>query len=316
MVKDRFKEKEAIAYLSLENDLKNDHLAHSYLLCGELNPLKKEVAFLLAQSIIENKKDYACEECVTCQRIKEGRYFDVIYLDGHKESIKKEHIEYIMEQFSRTSLEKANKKVYIIDNINNASPKVLNMILKFMEEPSGKDTYGIFISDDLDSLLPTVVSRCQKITFMTRDFSGLLNNYEEAGYQGSEAYMLSQIRHEYNEDNELFLIARDFVYKTIESLDDKAFIPVLFSREFYSCVNKDKFKELSDYYLDIMILMLSDGLNGALLYEDYDHYLELLRKDDIAFLLDVFLKAREKAQSMITRTLLFDQIAYRILSYS
>ena len=120
MIKEILKEKETIAYLSLQNDLKNDHLAHSYLLYGELNPLKKDTAFLLAQSIIEGKKDFACETCNTCQRIKNNEYYDVYYIDGHSSSIKKDQIEELMNELSKTPLEKANKKIYIIDNINNS----------------------------------------------------------------------------------------------------------------------------------------------------------------------------------------------------
>ena len=174
MVKDVLKAKEPIVYLSLKNDLENNRLAQCYLLYGQVNPLKKDTAFLLAQSIIENKQSFACEECNTCLRIKDNKYFDVIYVDGTKSSIKVDDIEYIMSEFSRTSLE-GSKKVYIIDNINNASLKAVNMLLKFMEEPSSDDVYGIFISDDMDTLLDTIVSRCEKLPFMTRDFSYLIN---------------------------------------------------------------------------------------------------------------------------------------------
>ena len=65
MIKDVLKAKEPIVYLSLKNDLENNRLAQCYLLYGQVNPLKKDTAFLLAQSIIENKQSFACEECNT-----------------------------------------------------------------------------------------------------------------------------------------------------------------------------------------------------------------------------------------------------------
>ena len=140
MIKDVLKQKEFLAYLSLRNDLRFDKLAQSYLFYGELNPLKKEASFLLAQSIIEGKSDFACETCSTCKRIRNGNYLDVFYFDGHKKSIKSDDVEKMMMEFSKTSFEKAGKKVYIIDNVNNSSAKVLNMLQKFMEEPSNKNT--------------------------------------------------------------------------------------------------------------------------------------------------------------------------------
>lgn len=320
MIKDILKEKEPVAYLSLKNDLVNNHLAHSYLLYGELNPLKTEAAFLLAQSIIENNDDFACEICDTCKRIKDNKYFDVIYIDGYKKSIKKEDIEYIMDEFSRTSLEKANKKVYIITNINNSSSKVLNMILKFMEEPSNEDTYGIFTSDNLDSLLSTVVSRCQKIPFMTRDFSHLINDYIEAGFDDVDAYLLSNIKHKF--DNELdlndekYLAAKEYVYKTIDSLKEKKYLPVMFTREFYTSVAKEDFKETSDYYLNIMMIMLEDSLsNNRLNDNEYNKHLDKLVDDNPARLMEIISSAIDKTDIAINRQLLFDQIASQILSY-
>ena len=316
MIKEILKEKEAVAYLSLQNDLSGRHLAHSYLLYGELNPLKKETAFLLAQSIIEGKDDFACEQCNTCRRIREGKYFDVIYIDGYKESIKKEHIERVMDEMSKTSLESSGKKVYIIDNINNSSPKVLNMILKFMEEPGSDNIYGILISDDIDTLLETVVSRCQKIPFMTRDFSGLIRDYEEQGYSHVDAYLLSHIRHELSDvDGELFAAVREYVYKTIENLDNRKYLPVLFGRELYPFLGKDDLKEGTSFYLDIFLKMLEDVRGGQRgVGDEYDACLDLLNKQDTGRLLEIFLTAKERSLSSVNRNLLFDQIAAKIIS--
>lgn len=317
MIKDILKEKETIAYLSLQNDLKNNHLAHSYLLSGELNPLKKDVAFLLAQSIIEDKNDFACETCNTCKRIKEGKYFDVIYVDGNAKQIVKEDIEYIMSEFSRTSLEGNNKKVYILDNINNSSPKVLNMLLKFMEEPTNEETYGIFITNDIDNLLETIVSRCEKIPFVTRDFSELVNQYKDKGFENVDAYLLSEINHELIDielDDEAYLNAKEYVYKTIDNLNNLEYIPVLYSREFYTSVPKDNFKKCSDYYLNIMIKMLEDSIENKTIEDDeYNEYLNKLRNSDYKKLLGIFLKASDKSNYPVNRSLLFDSIAYEMM---
>lgn len=315
MIKEILKEKETVAYLSLRNDLKNHHLAHSYLLYGELNPLKKDAAFLLAQSIIEGKDDFACEECNTCKRIKNNEYFDVFYIDGHTSLIKKDQIEYLMKELSKTALEEANKKVYIIDNINNATSKVLNMILKFMEEPHGQDIYGIFISDNIDTLLETIVSRCQKIPFMTRDFSFLIKEYENRDFDYIDAYLISNIKHELldiNTDN--YNLGKEFVYKTIDNLNNIKYIPILYSREFFNIIPKEAVKEVTDYYLDIFIQILEDALNDRKTDdEEYDSYIDLLKQNDISKLLNIFLDAKNKTNIPVNRGLLFDQIAAKII---
>ena len=70
MIKKQLQEKEPIAYRTLLNGLKNNKVAHSYLFSGEYSPLKIDAAYLLAQSIIENNNDFACEVCNTCKRIR------------------------------------------------------------------------------------------------------------------------------------------------------------------------------------------------------------------------------------------------------
>ena len=203
MVKEELQKSEPIVYQTLQNALKNNKVAHSYLFSGEYNPLKIETAYLMAQSIVEGKNDFACEECNTCKRIRNNEYFDVIYVDGYKSSIKKDDIENILDEFSRTSLESSGKKIYILANINNSSVKVLNMILKFMEEPSNENTYGIFITDRKEDLLPTIVSRCQDVPFLTRDFSFLIDRYIENGFDYIDAYLLSNILHSFDEEFDL-----------------------------------------------------------------------------------------------------------------
>ena len=321
MIKEQLRDSEPVAYQSLLNSLKNRKVAHSYLFSGEYNPLKIEAAYLLAQSIVEGKDDFACETCDTCKRIRNNGYFDVIYVDGYAQTIKKDDIENILDEFSRTSLESAGKKVYILANINNATNKVLNMILKFMEEPGNENTYGIFISDHKEDLLPTVVSRCQDIPFLTRDFSFLIEKYEGNGFDHIDAYLLSQILHRYDPDlslnDPIYLNAKEYVYKTLESLKDRKYLPVLFSREFYTAFKeRNDFKACADMYLSIMIQMIEDAIIDKKTGDSqYDACLAIIRDHDPAKLLEIFTDAADEAQLNAERKLLFDAICYEIISY-
>lgn len=321
MVVDKLKQNEPIAYRSIYNALHNNKLAHSYLFSGEYNPLKIETAYLLAQSIIENKNDYACEECNICKRIRNNEYYDVIVIDGYKKTIKKDDVEEMMNEFSKTSLESSGKKVYIIENINNSSTKVMNMILKFMEEPSSENTYGIFITDKKESLLPTIVSRCQEIPFLTRDFSFLIDKYIEKGFDSSDSYLLAHILHDFDDEfslnDEYYINAKEYVYKTIETLDNKEYLPVLYYKEFYTLFkDRDDFRKCADYYISIMIKMLEDAIsNNKIDDNDYNNHLDIIRKYDIGKLLQIFKEASDKILINAERKLLFDSIAYEIISY-
>ena len=318
MIKDVLKKQELTAYLSLKHDLESGKLAHSYLFYGELNPLKTEAAFLMAQSIIEGSGTFACEECEQCKRIRQLKHLDVIYINGYKASIKVNDIEQLMMEFSKTAAEQSGRKVYIIDNINNSSQKVLNMILKFMEEPGSRSTYGIFLSDNIDGLLPTVVSRCRRVEFKTRDFSYLIAEYEKHGFENTDAYLLSRIKHCYEDmdlNDECYTNAREYVYKTIGNLDNRDYLPAMFFNEFYTCVNKDDFKLLSDYYLSIMQIVISDALIFNTRDDnEYNNCLNILRNRDLVKLMEIFMDALKKAKTNINRQLLFDQIGAHLIS--
>ena len=318
MIKDDLKKQELTAYLSLKHDLESGKLAHSYLFYGELNPLKTEAAFLMAQSIIEGSGTFACEECEQCKRIRQLKHLDVIYINGYKASIKVNDIEQLMMEFSKTAAEQSGRTVYIIDNINNSSQKVLNMILKFMEEPGSRSTYGIFLSDNIDGLLPTVVSRCRRVEFKTRDFSYLIAEYEKHGFENTDAYLLSRIKHCYEDmdlNDECYTNAREYVYKTIGNLDNRDYLPAMFFNEFYTCVNKDDFKLLSDYYLSIMQIVISDALIFNTRDDnEYNNCLNILRNRDLVKLMEIFMDASKKAKTNINRQLLFDQIGAHLIS--
>ena len=318
MIKDVLKKQELTAYLSLKHDLESGKLAHSYLFYGELNPLKTEAAFLMAQSIIEGSGTFACEECEQCKRMRQLKHLDVIYINGYKASIKVNDIEQLMMEFSKTAAEQSGRKVYIIDNINNSSQKVLNMILKFMEEPGSRSTYGIFLSDNIDGLLPTVVSRCRRVEFKTRDFSYLIAEYEKHGFENTDAYLLSRIKHCYEDmdlNDECYTNAREYVYKTIGNLDNRDYLPAMFFNEFYTCVNKDDFKLLSDYYLSIMQIVISDALIFNTRDDnEYNNCLNILRNRDLVKLMEIFMDASKKAKTNINRQLLFDQIGAHLIS--
>ena len=321
MIREELKNSEPIAYRSLENALRNDRVAHSYLFSGEYSPLKIEAAYLLAMSIVEGKKDFACEECDTCRRIRKGLYFDVIYIDGYRESIKKDMVERILDEFSRTSLESSGKKVYILANINNASNKVLNMILKFMEEPGNSDTYGILITDKKEDLLPTVVSRCQEIPFLTRDFSHLIKDYQAKGFDYIDAYLLSDIYHRFESDldlnDPLYLNGKEMAWQILVNLDNREFMPVLFSRDFYPLFReRNDFRACTDFTVSIMIRMIEDAIaEKETPDEDYNRHLEMIRNHNPGKLLEIFENASDATLRNVDRKLLFDGIAYEIITY-
>ena len=193
-IRDELKKYQPVVYQVLNNALKNNRLSHCYLFAGPHGTMKLEAAYLLAQSLVCEKKEdgWACEECGSCRRMKNGNYADFKYLDGTVSLIKNKDILDLQSQFHQTALESAGRKVFIINGCENMTAKSANSLLKFIEEPSGSLT-GIFITEQLERVLPTIVSRCQSINFQP---ANRLQLYEDAVANGMDelsAHLTSQM---------------------------------------------------------------------------------------------------------------------------
>jgi DNA polymerase-3 subunit delta' len=60
--------------------------------------------------------------------------------------------------------ETGKKKIYLISNADQMNPQSSNAFLKILEEPPG-DALIILTTSRVNSLLPTIIGRCQKINF-------------------------------------------------------------------------------------------------------------------------------------------------------
>lgn len=97
-----------------------------------------------------------------CNKLKQGHYYDFVVLDGRKETIKKEDILQIQNQFSRGGLELGNIKFYVLKHFENATKSAVNSLLKFLEEPT-ENTFCIITTANENLILETIISRCERL---------------------------------------------------------------------------------------------------------------------------------------------------------
>ena len=202
MLQNKLADEQKVAYQILKNGLKNNSFVHAYLFVGEKGTPKMETAIFLAQSLLCDQEGFACETCDTCQRVKDGNYADLIIKDGTDSSIKKEDILNIQEQFSKTAIEAKERKIYILNMIENATPEALNSLLKFLEEPS-EDVTAILICEQQDRLLPTIISRCQMIPFRKTLPNALLQKCRNENMNELDAYLLTYLVNNYEQISEI-----------------------------------------------------------------------------------------------------------------
>lgn len=162
-IKNYLKEQQEIIYRTFSNAINKNKLSHAFLIIGDYGTPLKETALYLAKSLLcDNPNPLACEDCLTCFRVENGQYADVILIDGEANNIRKKDIDHITETFSRTSIENKNKVIYILHLVENAGNDAINALLKFLEEP-GKNVYAFLTTHNESKILPTIISRSQRL---------------------------------------------------------------------------------------------------------------------------------------------------------
>lgn len=111
------------------------------------------------KTIVCDKTPY-CNHCKYCKQIDNGNYLDLVWLNGYDNSIKKGDILNIQERFAQAASDPINKKIYVIQGIEKATPEALNSLLKFLEEPNTDNIYAVFSTKNINNILPTIRSRC------------------------------------------------------------------------------------------------------------------------------------------------------------
>ena len=207
------KNKQPLVSKSFSYALTHDQLAHAYLITGEAGTPLKETALYLAKSIIcDNPNPLACEECITCQRIERGEYPDFVFLNGEEDSIKKEEVRDTVNLFQTTPLERKGVMIYVIHLVENMTPEAVNSLLKFLEEPN-TSTYAILTTQNEDRVLPTIVSRCEKLRLILTPRGEVLEEALSLGVAKEDAEILS---HFHNDGSLIQAAAADENYQKLK----------------------------------------------------------------------------------------------------
>lgn len=307
----------------LMNSYYKDRLVHSYLFEGEKGTKKKEIALFFAKLLYCEDDNKPCGKCNNCLRIDHHNHPNVLLIEPEQNTIKKEQVIYLQQEYAKTTLE-LGPKVYIIKDIDKMSINAANSILKFIEEPL-PDTYTILITDNLQQIISTIISRCQVINFQPLPKEEIIEFLLLKQIDASIAKIVSQLT---NDLDKALEIASDekiidiinlviSVARAILQLGEDAVIICEKSQ-----VNLYNDKKVLEYFLDILLILMSD-INCVVNNNDnivFDQELTFIKEnihnitsDKIISNIDAILKAKINIRYNANTVLLLDHLLIKIM---
>ena len=166
----------------ITNAIKQNKIAHAYLLTGIRGVGKTTTARIIAKTINCTNLDLTanalipCGKCDNCIAIQNSNHPDIIELDAAS----KTGVGDIREVIEATKFKSllGKYKTYIIDEIHMLSNNAFNALLKTLEEPP-EHLIFIFATTEFRKLPLTIISRCQKFDLHRFTIQDITKHIEE-----------------------------------------------------------------------------------------------------------------------------------------
>ncbi len=175
----------------LQQIFENQRLAHAYLFSGNEGCGKLALATAFAAAILcESKTGKPCDQCKSCLLFKAGNHPNLFFVFPHPKSAKEnekqqvlqtiktapfqlrlpwnnpqisiEAIRQLRRELSLKTFDRQSRVIVIID-AHKMTQEATNAVLKVLEEPPER-THFLLLSAERESLLLTIISRCQIIS--------------------------------------------------------------------------------------------------------------------------------------------------------
>lgn len=301
---------------------KRQRIGHAYIFDGSNGAGKEAVALyftklLLCMNPIEN---VPCETCLSCKRVDSGNHPNVLLIRPDGQDIKKEQMSSLIMKMTKKGYEEG-RKIYIIVNAERMNTSAANTLLKFLEEPEGNVT-AILLTDAYQSILPTIQSRCQRISLQPMNRQESMQSLVERGVTASMAATVTMLTANVDVAYEMaqedsFVQRRRLVLKLVEAIEQQS--PeeaLLFIQTDWVPLIKEKTD--CEQGIDLLLFAYRDivavkaGLQSTIAYPDQ---LELFTRHSVknaysslTVKIDAILQAKKRLHQNMNRTLLLEQL--------
>jgi len=183
-------------------DLLRQHVAqgsfrHAYLFSGPRGIGRRTLALRLAQAINCLKPAAPGEPCLTCracQQMERMQHPDLALVQAEQEggTLRVEQVRELQHSLSLAPYE-ARYRIALLLRFEEANPNASNALLKTLEEPPSQVVL-LLTAESAESLLPTIVSRCEVLRLRPLPLETVTQGLQERwGVPADEARMLAHL---------------------------------------------------------------------------------------------------------------------------
>lgn len=248
----------------INNSFKKNRLVHTYLFEGPRGTSKLEGAYYFAQKLLcTSSSNKPCMKCEDCKKVMSLVHPSVFYIEPINDVITKEQVEKLEREFALTPISDGIR-VYIIKDIDKANASAANSLLKFLEELEG-NKYGILLTENIHSVLPTIRSRSVIVYFDMLPASVVANELVNKGVESEISSVLSSLTNSVSDS--LNLINEGKVLDLIELAKKISFAmilkdnqPIMILNDYEDILIKAKEKKYHNIFIDLLITIAHDKL--------------------------------------------------------
>lgn len=162
---------------NMQQTVRSGNVSHAYILYGETGAGKKMLAYTFAAALqCEEKTGEPCMKCESCKKAAGKNHPDIITLTHNKDGLIT--VDEVREQLvNDISIKPYNSpwKIYLVPDAEMMNEQAQNAILKTIEEPP-EYAVILLLTNNVESLLPTIRSRCVRLDLKLVD-DRLIKNY-------------------------------------------------------------------------------------------------------------------------------------------
>ncbi|MBW1674589.1 MAG: DNA polymerase III subunit delta', partial [Deltaproteobacteria bacterium] len=161
----------------LKRIIAGDTIAPAYLFTGiqGIGKTTTAMAFALLINCMDPVDGNGCKRCSSCKKIIDGNHPDLIIIEPDKDK-KGIGINQIREINRHLAFSPALERyrIIIVDPAEKMTDEAANAFLKALEEPPPHNIFILNVRDP-GELLPTIISRCQKVPFKPLPTEAVVN---------------------------------------------------------------------------------------------------------------------------------------------